>query len=55
MNKAYRRTSNLERAQKALKDGAIMVPDLEEIFVGDGDYLAIAEEFLGHFVNLGGL
>lgn len=31
------------------------VPPQEENFVGDGDYLAIGTEFLGHFVELGGL
>ncbi|MBN9672247.1 class I SAM-dependent methyltransferase [Roseibium aggregatum] len=31
------------------------VPSQEDIFVGDGDYLAIGTEFLGHFIELGGL
>jgi len=31
------------------------VPSGEDNFVGDGDYLAIGTEFLGHFVELGGL
>lgn len=31
------------------------VPASEENFVGDGDYLAIGTEFLGYFVELGGL
>ncbi|WP_254424170.1 class I SAM-dependent methyltransferase [Thalassospira marina] len=30
-------------------------PTQDEVFVGDGDYLAIGAEFLGHFVRLGGL
>jgi SAM-dependent methyltransferase len=30
-------------------------PTKDEVFVGDGDYLAIGAEFLGHFVRLGGL
>ena len=30
-------------------------PAKDEVFVGDGDYLAIGAEFLGHFVRLGGL
>jgi SAM-dependent methyltransferase len=31
------------------------VPPSEDNFVGDGDYLAIGTEFLGHFIELGGL
>nr|MEC9419338.1 class I SAM-dependent methyltransferase [Pseudomonadota bacterium] len=31
------------------------VPPSEDNFVGDGDYLAIGTEFLGHFIDLGGL
>lgn len=31
------------------------VPPSEENFVGDGDFLAIGSEFLGYFVELGGL
>lgn len=31
------------------------IPPQEENFVGDGDYLAIGTEFLGHFIELGGL
>jgi SAM-dependent methyltransferase len=31
------------------------VPPLEKNFVGDGDYLSIGTEFLGHFVRYGGL
>jgi SAM-dependent methyltransferase len=30
-------------------------PAKDEVFVGDGDFLAIGAEFLGHFVRLGGL
>ncbi|TYC53069.1 class I SAM-dependent methyltransferase [Rhodobacterales bacterium] len=31
------------------------VPPQEDNFVGDGDYLLIGTEFLGHFIELGGL
>jgi SAM-dependent methyltransferase len=31
------------------------VPPPDKLFVGDGDYLAIGAEFLGHFVRIGGL
>lgn len=31
------------------------VPPSEDNFVGDGDFLAIGTEFLGHFIELGGL
>ncbi|HEY0523130.1 MAG TPA: methyltransferase domain-containing protein [Stellaceae bacterium] len=31
------------------------VPPPEKLFIGDGDYLAIGAEFLGHFVRIGGL
>jgi len=45
----------LQQALAALASGAAPVPEEEEIFVGKGPYLGIAAEFLGYFVNVGGL
>ena len=38
-----------------LRNRFLPVPPSEDNFVGDGDYLAIGTEFLGHFIELGGL
>jgi len=48
--------SSLALLQKTIERNRFLpVPPQEENFVGDGDYLAIGTEFLGHFVELGGL
>lgn len=49
---------SIERLNESLahlRSGAVSVPPCEDIFVGDGDYLAISAEFLGYFVHEGGL
>jgi SAM-dependent methyltransferase len=45
----------LARAKARLSGGAIAPPPQGEVFVGDGDYINIAAEFLDYFVTLGGL
>ncbi len=45
----------LNQALIRLASGAIIAPPSEDIFVGDGDYMAISAEFLGYFVQQGGL
>lgn len=45
----------LNIALESLAAGQVPVPPQEEIFVGDGDYLKIAGEFLRYFVEVGGL
>ena len=49
---------SVERLQAALHDlaaGLVPVPPPESIFIGDGDYLGIAAEFLRYFVDVGGV
>jgi SAM-dependent methyltransferase len=45
----------LHEALDALAAGKAPVPRLEEIYIGDGDYAAIAAEFLDYFVTVAGL
>ncbi len=48
--------SGLALLQKTIERNRFLpVPPQEENFVGDGDYLAIGTEFLGYFIELGGL
>lgn len=49
------RTDLLKRARAVLMSGALQPPAADDVFVGDGDYLAIAAEFLDYFVEIGGL
>jgi len=49
------RTELLKRARAVLKGGAVKPPSAEDVFVGDGDFISIAAEFLGYFVEIGGL
>ncbi|WP_137157285.1 methyltransferase [Rhizobium sp. FKL33] len=45
----------LNEALAALHGGHAPVPRAEDIFIGDGDYTAIAAEFLSYFVTVAGL
>lgn len=45
----------LAEALAALEARSVPVPPEEAIYVGDGDYLKIAAEFLRYFVEVGGL
>jgi len=50
------RGERLAELQKLIgRNRFLPVPPSEDNFVGDGDYLAIGTEFLGHFIELGGL
>jgi len=44
-----------ELMQKIAQDDSLPAPAPESVFVGDGDYRAIGLEYLGHYVNIGGL
>ncbi len=48
-------TELLSQARAGLLGGAVPPPAAGDVFVGDGDYVAIAAEFLDYFVRLGGL
>jgi SAM-dependent methyltransferase len=48
-------TENLASARARLTSGAVPKPAPQDVFVGDGDYVAIAAEFLDYFVTIGGL
>ena len=45
----------LQSALSILRSKQVPVPRPEEIFVGDGDYLAVSAGFLRDFVTVGGL
>lgn len=45
----------LARAMTMLKSGAVATPPEGDIFVGDGDFIAISAEFLAYFVEQGEL
>ncbi|MEO0976121.1 MAG: class I SAM-dependent methyltransferase [Pseudomonadota bacterium] len=56
LNSAPLSGDSLAFLQKTIERNRFLpVPPQEENFVGDGDYLAIGTEFLGHFIELGGL
>jgi ubiquinone/menaquinone biosynthesis C-methylase UbiE len=48
-------SDRLQAALDDLKHGRVPVPPDDMIFVGDGNYLQIASEFLSYFVEVGGL